>query len=114
MHVRMVHVRQDALRKATAGLAAKNKPSEQRPAVIEDLNVSGMLKNRHLSRAIADVGLYEFHRQIEYKAKCRSLYPVSVTTYVTCKGCCCGRWIDTSMAQSPYMLKASSLLKTAI
>ena len=67
-----------------------------------------------LSRAIADVGLYEFRRQIEYKAKCRSLYPVSVTTYVTCKGCCCGRWIDTSMVQSPYMLKDSSLLKTAI
>jgi len=28
-----------------------------------------MLKNRHLSRAIADVGLYEFRRQIAYKAK---------------------------------------------
>src|SRR5438874_4749418 len=110
----MVHVRQDALRKAAAGLVAKNKPSDQRPTVIEDLNVSGMLKNRHLSRAIADVGLYEFHRLIEYKAKCRSLYPVSVTTYVTCTGCCCGRWIDTSMVQSPYMLKASSWLKTAI
>jgi putative transposase len=71
MHARIAHVRQDALHKATAGLVAKNKPSDQRPAVIviEDLNVSGMLKNRHLSRAIADVGLYEFRRQIEYKAK---------------------------------------------
>src|SRR6266702_3568899 len=78
MHARMAHVRQDALHKATAGLVAKNKPADQRPAmiVIEDLNVSGMLKNRHVSRAIADVGLYEFRRQMEYKAKdagCRVL-----------------------------------------
>ncbi len=78
LHARIAHVRQDALHKATAGLVAKNKPSDQRPAVIvlEDLNVSGMLKNRHVSRAIADVGLYEFRRQMEYKAKdagCRVL-----------------------------------------
>ncbi len=36
--------------------------------VLENLHISGMLKNRRLSRAIADVGLYEFRRQIEYKA----------------------------------------------
>lgn len=35
---------------------------------LEDLNVSGMLKNRRLARAMADVGLYEFRRQIQYKA----------------------------------------------
>ncbi len=71
MHAHIAHVRQDALHKATTGLVAKNKTADQQPAVIviEDLNVSGMLKNRHLSRAIADVGLYEFRRQIAYKAK---------------------------------------------
>jgi len=36
---------------------------------IEDLNVSGMLKNRHLSRAIADCGFYELRRQLIYKSK---------------------------------------------
>lgn len=40
--------------------------------VIEDLNVSGMLKNRKLSRAIADCGFYELRRQLEYKAKWRN------------------------------------------
>ncbi|HEY1388689.1 MAG TPA: RNA-guided endonuclease TnpB family protein [Ktedonobacterales bacterium] len=37
--------------------------------VIEDLNVSGMLQNRHLARAIADVGFAEFRRQLAYKAQ---------------------------------------------
>ena len=35
---------------------------------MEDLNVSGMLKNRNLSKAVQEQGFYEFRRQIEYKA----------------------------------------------
>jgi Putative transposase DNA-binding domain len=35
--------------------------------VIEDLNVSGMLKNHHLAQAIGDVGFSEFKRQLTYK-----------------------------------------------
>jgi putative transposase len=37
--------------------------------VIEDLNVSGMLANARLARAVADMGFYEFRRQLQYKAK---------------------------------------------
>ncbi len=36
--------------------------------VIEDLHVSGMLKNHHLAQAIGDVGFAEFKRQLLYKA----------------------------------------------
>jgi len=36
---------------------------------IEDLNVSGMVKNRNLARPILDMGFFEFRRQLEYKAK---------------------------------------------
>ena len=36
--------------------------------MIEDLNVTGMLKNHHLAQAIGDVGFYEFRRQLAYKA----------------------------------------------
>jgi putative transposase len=70
MHARIANRRQDALHKATSSLVAKTKPSEERPSciVIEDINVSGLLGNRKLSRAIADVGLYEFRRQLTYKA----------------------------------------------
>jgi putative transposase len=37
--------------------------------VIEDLNVSGMMANRKLAKAIGDMGFYEFRRQLEYKSK---------------------------------------------
>ncbi len=70
VHVRIANVRKDALHKATSAIVARTKPDCERPSVIvlEDLNVSGMLKNHKLARACADVGLYEFKRQVLYKA----------------------------------------------
>ena len=63
-HYRVANIRKDALHQATSWLA-KTKSA----IVLEDLNVSGMLKNHHLAQAIADVGLYEFRRQLGYKGK---------------------------------------------
>lgn len=63
-HWRIGNVRRDALHKATTVLA-KNHGE----VVIEDLNVQGMVQNRHLSRAISDVGMGEFRRQLEYKCR---------------------------------------------
>jgi IS605 OrfB family transposase len=37
--------------------------------VLEDLHVSGTMKNHHLAQAIADVGMYEFKRQLLYKGE---------------------------------------------
>ena len=70
VHVRIANVRKDALHKATGAIVARTKPDCERPSVIvlEDLNVSGILKNHKLARACADVGLYEFKRQVMYKA----------------------------------------------
>ena len=43
--------------------------NENQIICIEDLNVKGMMKNRHLAKAIQDLGLYEFRRQLEYKCQ---------------------------------------------
>jgi putative transposase len=70
LHYRIANVRRDTLHKATSGIVAKTKPDAERPraVVIEDLNVLGMLQHRSLARAIADVGMAEFGRQVRYKA----------------------------------------------
>ena len=64
LYLKVFNIRQDTLHKLTTYLAKNHSR-----IVIEDLCVSGMLKNRRLSRAIADVGFYEFRRQLEYKCK---------------------------------------------
>ena len=36
---------------------------------MEDLNISGMMKNKHLSKAIADQCLYKFIKTMKYKCE---------------------------------------------
>jgi IS605 OrfB family transposase len=45
--------------------------SETKPCtiVLEDLNVKGMMANKRMARAVGDVGMYEFKRQLTYKAE---------------------------------------------
>ena len=62
LHRRIANIRVDALHKLTTWLAKNH--SE---IVIEDLNISGMLKNHRLASAIADCGFYEFKQQLTYK-----------------------------------------------
>ena len=66
----MANLRRNVLHQATARIVARTKPDSERPSVVvlEDLNVAGMVKNRHLARAISDVGMSEFRRQVLYKA----------------------------------------------
>ena len=62
---RLTNIRNDYLHKTTSEIINR-KPKF---ITIEDLNVSGMMKNKHLSKAIQDQKLYEFRRQLEYKCK---------------------------------------------
>jgi len=64
MYLKIFNIRQDTLHKVTTYLAKSHSK-----IVIEDLCVSGMLRNRRVARAIADVGFYEFRRQLEYKCR---------------------------------------------
>ena len=66
--------------------------------VIEDLNVSGMLKNHHLAQAIGDVGWGVFRRQLTYKAAWYGCRVVVARRWEpsskTCSGC---GWVDDTL-----------------
>ena len=64
LHYRISCVRADFIHKLTTKLA-KNHSF----IVIEDLNVSGLMRNGKLSKAIGDSGFYEFRRQLTYKTE---------------------------------------------
>ena len=65
LYSRKTNILQDNIHKFTTQLIQLN------PQFIayEDLNVSGMMKNRNLAKHIADCKFYEIRRQIEYKCE---------------------------------------------
>jgi putative transposase len=63
-HRKVRHARADFLHRVSTCLVRDNDV-----IVIEDLNVAGMVRNRHLARAIADCGWGEFRRQLAYKCQ---------------------------------------------
>ena len=81
--------------------------------VIEDLNVAGMVKNRHLSRSISDAAMGELSRQLLYKARWHGVemrvadrwFPSSKT----CSGC--GEVInDLNLSTRTYSCQTCSLV----
>jgi putative transposase len=62
LHARVASVRADALHKATTALAR-----QYETVVVEDLNVAGLVRNRHLARAIADQRFGQARRMLDYK-----------------------------------------------
>ena len=88
LHHRIDNIRTDHINKTIAEIV-KTKPSY---ITIEDLNISGMMKNRYLSKAVASQKFYEF--RIKLQAKCNEngielrvvdrWYPSSKTCH------CCG------------------------
>jgi IS605 OrfB family transposase len=63
-HARVANLRRDGLHKLTTALA-----KQYGTVVVEDLNVSGMLRNHKLARAISDCGFAELRRQLSYKTE---------------------------------------------
>lgn len=66
---RLTNIRQNHIHQTTSEIV-KRKPSF---ICMEDLNVSGMMKNKHLSKAVQQQGFYEFRKQIEYKSKLNNI-----------------------------------------
>ena len=93
LHARIHNIRNDAQHKFTTA-----KAKAHTVLVLEDLNIKGMLKNRCLSRSVADMGLYETRRQFEYKA---SMYQ--------CKIMIADRWFASSKLCSTCGYKYNDL-----
>ena len=88
LHHRINNIRTDYINKTIAGIV-KTKPSH---ITLEDLNVKGMMKNRHLSKAIAAQKFYEFREKL--KTKCVEYgmeLRIADRFYPSSKRChCCG------------------------
>lgn len=94
LYYKISNVRKDTLHKMTTTLT-----KTKSVIGIEDLNVSGMMKNRCLARSIADLGLFELRRQLEYKGMWYDCKIVPVDRfYPSSKTCCvCGLVNDKLM-----------------
>ena len=88
LHRKIVNIRNNHIHQAT------NKIIKLYPyrVVMEDLNIKGMMKNRHLSKAISRQGFYEFIRQIEYKCEFNGIEFIQADRFFpSSKKCsCCG------------------------
>ena len=87
LHKKLTDIRNNYIHQTTAEIV-KSKPSR---IVIENLNVKGMMKNKHLAEAIAKQKFYEFKRQIKYKAEMYGIKVVEVDRFYasskTCSHC---------------------------
>lgn len=99
IHEKITNSRKDFLHKLTTKLVSENDV-----ICVEDLNVSGMMKNRKLSKAVADVGLFELSKQIEYKASWYGKQMVKISRWEpTTKQCsACGQVRNMTLSQRVY------------
>jgi putative transposase len=90
-HRKVRHARADFLHRTSTSLVRRYDV-----IVIEDLNVSGMVRNRRLAKAICDTGWGEFRRQLEYKcSKYGRTLIVIDRWYPSSKTCSsCGHLLD--------------------
>ena len=93
LYRKVANQRKNTLHQVTLQLA-----KTKQVIVIEDLNVSGMLKNHHLAQSIADVSFYEFKRQLLYKAQWYGSRVILAGRWEpssnTCSGC---GWYDETL-----------------
>ena len=89
LHYRIANIRFNYIHQTTNTLVSL----WPKAIVMEDLNISGMMKNKHLSKAISEQCFYEFIRQMQYKSEWNGIkfmqadrfYPSSKT----CSSCGC-------------------------
>jgi len=85
---RLTGIRHNHVHQATSKIA-KQKPSY---IVTEDLNVRGMMANKHLAKAVQEQCLYEFNRQVLYKSERNGIQFIEADRYYPSSKLCskCG------------------------
>lgn len=88
LHQKLANIRTDYINKTVSSIVEQNPSS----ITIEDLNIKGMMKNKHLSKAVAQQKLYEFRVKLEMKCKEKNIELRIVNRfYPSSKLCsCCG------------------------
>ncbi|GHU47146.1 hypothetical protein FACS1894200_02050 [Spirochaetia bacterium] len=82
LYQRIANVRRDYIHKFTTAVSQKYET-----VCLEDLNVSGMVRNHKLAKALQDVSFYEIRRQFEYKAGEVRYVPPFFASSKTCSHC---------------------------
>lgn len=89
LHERLSNIRTNYIHQSTSKLI-KLLPCR---VVMEDLNVKGMMKNRHLSKAVQEQCLSEWARQMQYKCAWNGIEFVQANRFYpsskTCSNCGC-------------------------
>ncbi len=89
VHEHVANRRRDHIHKITHYLAVENQATTY---FVEDLNVKGMMRNKHLAYNVADASLGEFYRQLEYKCKWEGKRVVKIDRFAPSSKMCghCG------------------------
>lgn len=75
--------------------------NENQVIILEDLNVSGMMKNHKLAKSIQELGLYEMRRQLEYKSSWYGRELIFVDRFFpSSKTCSCCGWKNNNLKLS--------------
>ena len=101
-YARISNIRNNYIHQSTKSLIMM-RPNK---IIIEDLNVSGAMRNRHLSKAIQEQCWYEWRRQLEYKCKFYGI-PLIVADrfYPSSKTCYCCKHIKKDLKLSDRVYK---------
>lgn len=102
LHRRLSNIRSNHSHQATTKIV-KAKPSR---VVMETLNIKDMMKNKHLSKAIASQGLYEFKKQLQYKCEFYGIEFVEADKWYPSSKICskCGhKKIKLSLSERTYI-----------
>ena len=106
---RLTNIRKNYLNQTTSEIVNR-KP---RFICIEDLNVSGMIKNRHLAKVVQDQGFFEFRKQLEYKCNDNGIQLIVADRfYPSSKLCsCCGSIKkDLKLSDRIYRCKCGNII----